>query len=358
MKKEIYVYIQTNKIKQGNKYYIKLEKRIHNKRVCIYHKKSFFSKLKAREEVHKLYTDIERNNHKFIMDKWTIKYYFSYYCETIGKIKNWSTNTYKANAYYSNEFLDYCNNYSLVYLHDIKQKDIEIYLKELSKKELKINSINHRISFLKAIFNKAMKLELINTSPAKNIEKIKVTDKQDTIPFTDIQIKAILNYSKINKPCFYTVFFTALYTGLRRNELCQLEWHNIDFNENKITIEARKTKGKYERIIPLHKELKRLLLSLPKNNNYIFEYSCGGNVKSDWITKTFSKIKKILNLPTCLRFHCTRATFITKAMANTYDVSSVQSIIGHKDLKTTQKYITTNFESKKEIVNSLKFKQG
>ncbi len=354
-KKDVYVYIQTNKLKHGKKYYIKLEKRVNGKRVTRYYSKSFDSKLKARNEVSKIYTDIERGNFRVSLKNWNIAYYLDYYCDTIGDIKNWSKNTYRSNSYYANELLEFCNNTGLKYLRDIKQNHLERYIQGLSNKDLKVNSINHRIIFVKAIFAKAVKLELIYKSPASFLEKLKVNDKQDTIPFSDKELKLIIDYSKINNTSFYNIFMCGIYTGLRRNEICKLEWQDIDLMQDKIIISASKTKAKYERIIPLHIELKKVLLSLSKSDkdNYVFRYSNGDNVKADWITKTFTKIRNALNLPKALRFHSTRATFITKAMASTFDTSSVQEIIGHKDLKTTQGYIKSNFKNKQSIINGI-----
>ena len=133
----------------------------------------------------------------------------------------------------------------------------------------------------------------------------------------------------------------ALGLGLRKREQLNLRRDQVDFSRNVVV--ATKTKGRKNREIPLdvlNPEVREILLkvcSRKKPDDYVFGNPETGNPFTD-IKRSFHTACRMANIEG-LWWHDLRATFCTRLALAGYEALTIMTLMGHKDLKTTMRYI-------------------
>jgi integrase len=133
------------------------------------------------------------------------------------------------------------------------------------------------------------------------------------------------------------VITIALHTGMRQGEILNLRWENIDLFKKTIVI--TKTKNKEPRTIPMNQTIIILLRDKSKvmsMSGYVFTTQ-GRKMKFRNLVKSFHLALKKAEVQR-FRFHDLRHTFATRLVQSGVDLYSVAKLLGHKDIKTTQRY--------------------
>jgi len=150
----------------------------------------------------------------------------------------------------------------------------------------------------------------------------------------------------------YVAYLFALETGVRARELWAIKPQDIPANENKIRI-ARQylslnkfgpTKGRDNRFVPLSEGLKREINAwLSMNNNRANETIFVGKTRKPVMHDRFTTWKFRIDLKESglrkIRFHDLRHTALTMMVLKNVNIWIVQKIAGHKDIKTTMRYV-------------------
>ena len=145
-------------------------------------------------------------------------------------------------------------------------------------------------------------------------------------------------------------------TGLRVSELVNLELNDIDFYTDTVRTLG---KGSKERIIPLGdyaKEALRIYIEdhRPKMlkrtpNNYVFVNNHGNKMTRQGFFKILKKLAKEKEIKTPFSPHTLRHSFATHLLNHGADLRSIQELLGHSDISTTQIYThVTNEKVKQE----------
>ncbi len=149
----------------------------------------------------------------------------------------------------------------------------------------------------------------------------------------------------------HAALMTALYTGLRRGELVWLEWEDVDFSAGLVYVRNKPghpLKDYEERSIPLHEQLAEALRELPRRSRWCFPSPTGGR----WDVDNFSKLQYRAKLP---GFHAWRHTFASYLAMNGADVRTIQQLMGHSSLTTTERYMQVSPAHRERAVGRLKF---
>ena len=252
------------------------------------------------------------------------------------------------------------NNYSLFACN---YNNIANWIELLRKQSLEQSTISRKISTVRQFFNFLFVEKVIDINPVTNIT---VPKKKQALPrFLDEEdIKKILNYLYINKDTFknfQTLLLTELLyaTGLRVSELVSMKLSNLNEDLNSICILG---KGNKERVIPLAKITKKILIQYLSSPHYLKSKDKAGNSwlfpsRRRHITRQtyYYKLKSIAiksGLSTHnISPHMLRHAFASHMLKNGADLKVIQYLLGHEDISTVQIYTHINL---KDSLNAIK----
>ena len=238
------------------------------------------------------------------------------------------------------------SKWSLKYLGQPIKKllkaDVNQYISFLFKQGLKSSSVNRKISTIKSFYIYLIKKKIITFSP---VEDISMPKKETYLPvsMSEIEVEKLLNSPKLNINIERRdkAMIEMLYaTGMRISELVNLKLTDID---NKRLVLKVLGKGKKERLIPYGEAAADAL------NSYLNDRE-KSNIKETFLSNRGTKITrgafwnriKIYlnreNLKASISPHTLRHAFATHLLNRGADLRSVQILLGHSDLSTTQIY--------------------
>ena len=253
--------------------------------------------------------------------------------------------------YSENTIASYQNDLKKAYIFfkkdfkDLSKKDIQNYIQSLSKKE-SASSVSRTISTLKSFYkfleiNKYTKSNPLGTiSNPKTIKKLpKVLSEEEVDKLLDINLKTNFDYR--NKAMLELMYSS----GLRVSELINLKVNDIDLKNASVRIFG---KGSKERIVPLddyaiealdnYIKYQRKSLFKHGENNYLFLNNHGNKMTRQGFFKILQKIAKEKNIKSELSPHTLRHSFATHLLKHGADLRSIQELLGHSDISTTQIY--------------------
>ena len=236
---------------------------------------------------------------------------------------------YKNNIYYINIIMDYFGENTIV--QKIFPQNVENFKEWLrTKRHLKNSSINRYLEILSKMFNLGIDNGLLAQNPVSKVKKL--LEDNHKIRFLTIEEENKL-YKSL--PDFLKPIVTvALQTGMRKGEILNLQWSNIDFEYG--FIELLKTKSGKARKIPISDKLWQVLNNQNKNNKYVFINPETGLPYVD-IKKSFNKAKEEAGIKD-FRFHDLRHTVATRLVEKGIDLLVVMDILGHTNIETTMRY--------------------
>lgn len=244
-------------------------------------------------------------------------------------------------------------------LNDISYEDIEEY-KSKRKTQIQNATVNRDITTLRTIFNLAIRWKMIKENPAQFTKKIRVEQKEiHTFEPEDIQ-KLLKSMYEENYAHFANITLFGLYTGMRLNEIINLQWKDVDLDKRTLIVRNKpnfKTKTGKIRLIPISDKLLEVIQKLiPKVYNpdsLLFGNTWAGVYTKTYISKKFKYFVRKAGIRDNLHFHCLRHTFITTILKNNVSIVKAQKLAGHSNIKTTLIYTHLNVEDLREAVNCI-----
>jgi len=231
-------------------------------------------------------------------------------------------------------------------LEEMTVQVLRRYVIWMQKKGYSNGSKRRKIHSLKSFFNFLQASEYIDKNPAFSI-KAPRRDESLPIYMSEKEIKAIINapmkfgfQNALRDKCILEVWAM---TGIRRNELRMLNWEDIDFGNNVITV--KHGKGNKQRQIPIAEPLVSdlwayLQTRLPLKNNAVFISSTTGERLSVTpLQQLFRRAIKDCGLDgKGYTIHKFRHSYATLLLKNGVDLLSLQKLLGHSDLNNTKIY--------------------
>lgn len=231
-----------------------------------------------------------------------------------------------------------------------KRKNYGRILKDKNGNEyrgtVKATSINIEYRHLKAMFNYAIKHELLESNPFKFMKQLKVDKKvPPVLPIEDIK-KFLSSIDNLLERYYFTLLY---YTGARPSEIAKLTPKQIKDDY----IELIDTKGNKDRLVYVPKllidKIRPLTYNL-KDNEVIFKNFHGKSYKP---SKRMAKLIENAGLSKNYTPKWFRHTFSTLATQVGKDIYAVKEVLGHSDVSTTQNYTHYNVENQKSIIDNL-----
>jgi integrase/recombinase XerD len=203
------------------------------------------------------------------------------------------------------------------------------------------------ISALKSFFNYLLFEGEIHSSPINDIESPKIENKLPEV-LTEDEIKRLISsvnldseFGQRNK----TIIEVLYGTGIRVSELIELKLSNIFFKENILKVTG---KGNKERFVPLGKialiEIKKYLNNRDKlkiNSKFsdiLFLNRYGRQLTRSMIFKVINDSSKNAEIDKKISPHTLRHSYATHLLKNGADLRTIQLILGHESITTTEIY--------------------
>jgi integrase len=270
-------------------------------------------------------------------------------------------------------------------LLEISAWELEKWRGERTKSGIKPATINRDITCLYSVFSRAVEWEVIPSHPLVKFKPLK-TDSSGSIRYLskdeESRLIAALNlregnirekrtsankwrsernlhlYPEIKEGDFADylkpMVLLALSTGLRRGELFNLKWEDIDSSTNTLTVQGVNAKNKTTRHINLNGMARRLLKTWAEqggvSSGLVFHNKDGE--RFDNINTSWASLMKAANIKN-FRWHDLRHDFASKLVMANVALNTVRELLGHSDLKMTLRYAHLAPDHKAEAVNKL-----
>ena len=254
--------------------------------------------------------------------------------------KKYSKHTVNAYVNDLDEFNNFLKLNSVQLNEKLNYSFIRQWIVELSENGLSTRSINRKISSLKSYFNFLIAINKLKVSPLKLHSNLKVEPKI-IIPFNEREMEKVFeifnnNSDKLDRD--FLIIEILYSTGIRRDELINLKFDDIYFEQGLIKVLGKRNK---ERLVPV---LPNLLLKIKKyslNNSfktYLFNSKNGKKISPSTIYRIVKKYFRQISSKNKISPHVLRHSFATHMINNGADINSVKEILGHSSLASTQIY--------------------
>lgn len=272
------------------------------------------------------------------------------FLKQLNKQKSISKNTEESYRRDLTKMFEYMKVSSKTALAKVRQKDIEKYIKHLNKLGRKPATISRTIASAKAFFAYLVSTDSIKTNPAANLKAPKI---EKTVPeiLSVKEIDALLKQPSKNTPKELRdkSMLELLYaTGMRVSELIALKIEDVNIKLEYIVCHNRKQ----NRIIPFGTAAKNALakylsdgreelLGDNKDSDILFPNCSGGKMSRQGFWKLIKSYGKKAGIGSELTPHTLRHSFAAHLVENGADLKSVQQMLGHSDISTTQIYMNS-----------------
>lgn len=258
------------------------------------------------------------------------------------------------------------------YEEDILHPDICSFVSYLSSQlKLKDASIRRKIITLKVFYTYLVDNEIMNDSP---FIKLKFNFKQEhKLPktlevkdvakilnyFDSICIENLSTFAKFEYIRDVALMDLLISTGIRIGEAATITLSDIIISERTLLIHG---KGRKQRLIYISSSItwnriSTLLKERKKSNGRnLFINRYGNPISIHGIEYIYKKYVKLSKLSTHSTPHYLRHTFATNLLANGADLRSVQEILGHASVATTQIYTEVTTQRKKQVLNKFNYR--
>ena len=218
-------------------------------------------------------------------------------------------------------------------------------------KPISKSTLNREFTFLKTMFNLAVEWGWLPENPARLMKTLK-GEKARMRFLTGDEIHRLIDCAA---PDLKPVIITAVSTGMRRGEIFNLKWKDVDFEHGFIKVE--KTKNQERRDIPIDTYLSATLKGLResrKKGEFVFLQKKGNSLTNTFIKRNFKVAKEKAGIDD-FRFHDLRHTAASLFASGGSDIMSLKNLLGHKTLAMTQRYahlMPEAHEKTRRIINN------
>ena len=272
--------------------------------------------------------------------------------------KGLSKNTIEAYSHDLNQFLNHLKGKGTQEIGEVDKFDVRGFLLALKRKNLSTKSILRNLVAIRTFYKFLIQEGILETNPIEQLESPKVSKTLPEI-LTLKEIEKLLEQPNLQTPLGIRdrAMLEILYaTGMRVSELTHLPTHQVNLEGGYVLIFG---KGSKERIVPLGGEAMkwitlylntvRGILSKGRENSSLFINRSGKGMSRQGFWKNLKNYAKKAGLRKRITPHLLRHSFASHLLEGGADLRSVQMMLGHVDISTTQIYTHVTGERLKKI---------
>lgn len=239
--------------------------------------------------------------------------------------------------------VDLCNGFREYLLHarQLKRPD----------RPVSRNSAAGYWSTFRGMLNTLHRDKYIRTNPNDYLDKIETKDVvKDFLSVEEL-------YTLAETPCDIPVLKTAslfsCLTSLRISDILALRWEDIvDYSAGGKCVHIITVKTETEDIIPISEEALQLIGYEPEKSGKVFS-----GLKRSWTQTPMKRWIRSAGIAKNITFHSYRRTYATLQAAAGTDIRTIQSIMAHRDITTTQRYMKTVDANKRDASDRISLKR-
>jgi integrase/recombinase XerC len=274
----------------------------------------------------------------------------------VRQIRGYSEHTVTAYKHDIEDFIQFLTREGFDHIEDVSIRVAKFYIGDLNER-FTPRTIARKVSTLRSFYRFLLEENLIEHHPFLNVAIPKVSHTLPKFVYPE-EIEGIFDSidTSTDKGKRDFLLLEMLYdSGLRVSELCALKRRDIDIKNRTMLIHG---KGQKDRIIPIGKRLITLLesyylstrrnLMKDKDHEYLFVNTKGTPLTTRGVRYIIKTI--IDNSSTYLKItpHTLRHTFASHLLSQGADLRSVQALLGHENISSTQIYTEISKEDLKE----------
>lgn len=208
-------------------------------------------------------------------------------------------------------------------------------------------TVNRHLSVLSKIFSLAVDAEIVESNPCRRVRNFQLNNQRVRVLSSEEETKlfSALGENELVK----NIVRVALHTGMRRGEIFNLKWFDLDFNRNLIQI--RESKSGKKRLVPMNETVQNLLGNLKRKNEFVFPSPKTGG-RLDNIKRSFRRAVEDAGIRD-FRFHDLRHTAATRMADAGADAFTLMKILGHSDIRMTSRYTHATDTALRRAVENL-----
>jgi integrase len=241
-------------------------------------------------------------------------------------------------------------NFGKLYMDDISKKDIIQFISQHAKTH-KPGSVNRVIILLRYIFNLSIQWETIGVTknPTAGIPLLEENNKNERYLSAQEANVLIGALQSSENPMLQYIIPMLILTGARKNEVLKSRWEDFNFEQRVWRIPV--TKSGKARHVPISDGVIHLLQSLPHTCDYVF---ANPKTRKPFVTIycSWNSARKSVGLED-VRIHDLRHSFASFLVNNGRSLYEVQRILGHTQIKTTQRYAHLSNDSLLAAANEI-----
>jgi len=241
-----------------------------------------------------------------------------------------------------------------MWLSDVTPMVVERYKAKRLAEGAQPKTVNVELDAVSGLFGRAVKLDLLETNP---VAKAGRTKEQSRKPPRFLSAPEIERVKQACDGQVRDIFEVLIETGMRRGELENLRWSDVDLANGWIHIQPRDDwtpKHGRSRKVPMRPRVREILLRRRCDAKYdwVFHRASGERLGHLWhlLSRAYRKAG-VRNA--CV--HTTRHTFASHAVMSGVDLYTVGKLLGHSDVTTTQIYAHLAQDHLKRAANLIRF---
>ncbi len=244
------------------------------------------------------------------------------------------------------QFKEYITNKGIKY-NKIKEKDIKEFLEFLKEEEKKPSTISRMIASIRSFYQYEVKIKKIEKNPTDNIQSPKIDKKMPCI-LTSEEVELLLDQPKdidLKGTRDKAMLEFAYATGMRVTEIISLNVEDVNLESANVVCKT----GSRQRVIPLGKmslaalkeylEQARNILVKTDKEKALFVNLNGKRLTRQGFWKIIKYYQEQANIEKDITPHTLRHSFATHLLQNGADLKSIQIMLGHSDISSTQVYM-------------------